>query len=86
MEITLYALFLGLITILIFVRNREIKRRSEGYYLRAYFEIFEHPIEQRAERILAWEDKAYKQAYPDKYNIDTEISNSEKVVSIHKAI
>ena len=85
MEVTLYALFLALIAILFFLRNREIKRRSEGYYLRAYFEIFDLPvIEQRAERLKQWEIQAYKQAYPQFHTSDIGGSHNEKVVSIHK--
>jgi len=86
MEITLYAVFLVLIIVLFLGRHSDVERRSEGYYLRSYFEIFEYPIEQRAERILAWESKAYNHAYPQKVMKNTELSNSEKVVSIHKFI
>jgi hypothetical protein len=86
MEITVYAFFLILISALIFVRKLEVKRRGERYYLRAYFDIFDYPIVERADRIVAWEKKAYKQAYPEKQNTNDEFSNSEKVVSIHKSI
>jgi hypothetical protein len=86
MEITLYAVFLVLIIVLFLGRFRDVKRRSEGYYLRSYFEIFEYPIDQRAERILAWEREAYNYAYPQKVIKNTELLNSDKVVSIHKFI
>ena len=86
METTLYALFLISVAVLIIVRKREIKRRGEGHYLKAYFELMDLPIEQRSVRLKQWESKAYKQAFPELYKSDAEQSQSENVVSIHKAI
>ncbi len=86
MESALYALCLMLIVVIALVRSREKKIQQDTHYLRAYFELMELPIEQRAVRLKQWEDKAYKQAFPELYKADAEQSQSENVVSIHKAI
>ncbi len=64
MEITLYALFIVLIVALVIVRKREVQRRTEVHYLRAYFDIMELPLDVRCEKLKKWEGEAIKRAYP----------------------
>jgi hypothetical protein len=75
-----------LIVVIVLIRSREKRITQDTHFLRSYFELLELPIEQRIMRLKQWEEKAYKHAYPELYKAHSDNLQSEKVVSIHKAI